>query len=404
MSGPRVYADHAATTPMREEAIAAMLPYLASVGFNPSSTHAEGRASHEALDNARERVANAIGARAREIVFTGSGSESDTLAIVGAVRAARASGRTAAHVVTVATEHHAVLRAVESLEAEGVGATVLGVDRDGNVDPAAFAAALTPQTVLATVMLANNEIGTIAPIATLAAIAHERGVLFHSDAVQTPGRIVLDVRELGVDLLTLAGHKLYGPKGVGVLYVRRGTPIVPVVFGGSQESGVRAGTENVAGIVALACALELAVREQPEEYERLAKLRDAFESEIVRTIAYVHVNAAGAHRLASISSIAFEGVASSELLMRLDLAGIAVSAGSACAAGATVPSHVLSALGGPAWQRSGTIRVSFGKLTSEADVETLLQVIRSSVDALRVSPEDLGTPYNGPRGLSEVRT
>jgi cysteine desulfurase len=404
MHGPRLYADHAATTPMREEAIAAMLPYLASVGFNPSSIHAEGRAAHEALDGARERVARAIGARSREIVFTGSGSESDTLAIVGAVRAVRASGRSVAHVVTVATEHHAVLHAVESLEAEGVRTTVLGVDRDGNLDPGAFADALSADTILATVMLANNEIGTIAPIAKLAAIAHERGVLVHTDAVQTPGRIPVDVRELGVDLLSLAGHKFYGPKGVGALYVRAGTPIAPLVFGGSQESGLRAGTENVAGIVAFARALELATVERPHESARLEALRNAFETRIKSEIANVHINGGRASRLPNISSIAFEGVDSSELLMHLDLAGIAVSAGSACAAGATTPSHVLTALGGPTWQRRGTIRFSFGKLTSEADVETLVQAIRPSVAALRVVPSDLGTGYNGPRGLSEVRS
>jgi cysteine desulfurase len=404
MNGPRIYADHAATTPMREEAIAAMLPYLASAGFNPSSTHAYGRAAREALDRARESVALAIGARAREIVFTGSGSESDTLAIVGAVRAARATGRAAAHVVTVATEHHAVLHAVESLAAEGVRATVLGVDREGNVDPQAFAAALTPDTVLASVMLANNEIGTIARVPELAAIARARGVLFHSDAVQAPGRIALDVRELGVDLLSLAGHKFYGPKGVGVLYVRTGTPLAPLVFGGGQESGLRAGTENVAGIVACARALELATQEHPQEGARIARLRDAYEREILRTVQSAHVNGGGAPRLPGISSIAFEGVDATELLVRLDLAGIAVSAGSACAAGATTPSHVLAALDGPPWQRRGTIRVSLGKLTTEPDVETLLHVIRASVAALRVVPSDLGTGNNGRSRPSEVRS
>ena len=404
MQGPRVYADHAATTPMREEAIAAMLPYLASVGFNPSSTHAEGRAAHDALDNARALVALTLGARPREIVFLGSGSESDTLAIVGTVRAARATGRADAHVVTVATEHHAVLHAVESLEAEGVRTTVLGVDRDGNVDPVAFEQALGHDTILATVMLANNEIGTIAPIAELAAIARSRGVLFHTDAVQAPGRIALDVRALGVDLLTLAGHKFSGPKGVGALYVRAGTPLAPLVFGGSQEAGLRAGTENVAGIVAFARALELAARERPAECARLARLRDDFETRILREVGGVHVNGGGALRLPSVSSLAFEGVSSTDLLVRLDLAGIAVSAGSACAAGAAIASHVLVALGGPVWQREGTIRVSFGKLTSEPDVETLVRELQSSVAALRVVPSDLGMGNIGPRGLSEVRS
>ncbi len=390
MSGPRIYADHAATTPMREEAIAAMLPYLASVGFNPSSAHAEGRAAHAALDDARDRVARALGARPREIVFTGGGSESDNVALIGAVRAARPYGRERAHVVTVATEHHAVLHAVEALAAEGVETTVLPVDRAGRVDPETFAAALRPHTVLASVMLANNETGTLAPIAELAALARDRGVLFHTDAVQAAGRVEIDVGALGVDLLTLAGHKFYGPKGTGVLYVRDGTPVAPLVHGGGQESGLRAGTENVACIVAFARALELAVAERPEETARLARLRDRFEARVAAEIAGVHINARYGPRLPNIASIAFDGVTSIELLASLDLAGVAVSAGSACAAGAVEPSHVIRALGGPAFAQTGTIRFSFGKLTNEPDIEMLARKTAFSVAALRVVTSDLG--------------
>ena len=399
MNGRRIYADHAATTPMREEAIAAMLPYLADAGFNPSSAHAEGRKARGAVDSARDRVAKAIGARPREVVFTGGGSESDTLAIVGAVRAARANGRLRAHVVSVATEHHAVLHAVESLAAEGVEFTILPVD------PAAFAAALRPETVLATIMLANNEIGTIAPVSALAKIAHERGVLFHTDAVQTPGRLPLDVRELGVDLLSLSGHKFYGPKGVGILYVRTGTPVSAIVHGGGQEAGLRAGTENVPGIVAFARALELAVEELPGERERLAALRDRFEARVLASVPDAAVNAADAPRLANISSIAFRGVTSPDVLARLDLDGAAVSAGSACAAGAVEPSHVIAALKGPLWARIGTVRFSFGKLTSEPDVEELAEDVASCVAALRVVPPDLGMGESGVViHLSEVRS
>jgi cysteine desulfurase len=405
MNGPRIYADHAATTPMREEAIAAMLPYLASVGFNPSSAHAEGRAARSAVDDARDTVARAIGARPREIVFVGSGSESDTLAIVGAVRAARENGKRGGHVVTVATEHHAVLHAVESLAAEGVATTILPVDCEGRIDPAAFVAALRDDTIIASVMLANNEIGTLAPIAALAEIARTRGVLFHTDAVQAAGRVPLDVRALGVDLLTLTGHKFYGPKGVGVLYVRTGTPLAAVVHGGGQEAGLRAGTENVAGIVAFARALELALEELPSESTRLTRLRDVFEEHIVATVPGTHVNGGGAERLANISSIAFEGVASADLLARLDLGGVAVSAGSACAAGAVTPSHVIAALGGPAFARTGTIRFSLGKLTSEPDVENLARVTASSVSALRVVPIVLGMEESGATSnFSEVRS
>ena len=404
MNGPRIYADHAATTPMREEAIAAMSPYLASVGFNPSSAHAEGRAARSAVDTARDTVARSIGARAREIVFTGSGSESVTLAIVGAVRAARANGRAAGHVVTVATEHQAVLHAVESLEAEGVATTILEVDGEGRVDVAAFEAALRPETILASVMLANNEVGTIAPIAALANIARARGVLVHTDAVAAAGHIAFDVLELGVDLLTLTGHKFYGPKGVGVLYVRAGTPVAAVVHGGGQEAGLRSGTENVAGVVAFARALELAILELPGERLRLARLRDGFEERVRAGVAGSLVNGAGAERLPHVSSIAFEDVTSPDLLARLDLDGVSVSAGSACASGAVAPSHVLSALGGPSFVRLGTIRFSFGKLTSEPDVEKLARTVISAVDALRVVPNVLGTGGNGAINFSEVRS
>jgi cysteine desulfurase len=396
MNGPRIYVDHAATTPMREEAIAAMLPYLASVGYNPSSLHAEGRASRNALDTARERVAAALGARPREIVFVGSGSESDNLAIAGTVRAAQTKNAIARpHVVTVATEHHAVVHAVDRLAEDGVAVTKLDVDEDGRVDPAAFEAALRPSTVLASVMLANNEIGTIAPIAELAAIAHAHGVPFHTDAVQTPGRLPLDVRALGVDLLTLSGHKFYGPKGVGMLYVRTGTPLAAAIHGGGQEFGLRAGTENVAGIVAFAAALELAVREEPTESPRLAALRDRLEAGVRATVTGVLVNAARARRLPNIASIAFEGTTAPDLLASLDLDGVAASAGSACAAGAVEPSHVLAALGGPPWRRVATIRFSLGKLTSERDIELLIGVIGASVRRLRVVPTELGMGANG---------
>ncbi len=392
MSAPRSYFDHAATTPMRREAVAAMLPLLDGGGFNASALYAEGRAARAALDGARAVVAGLIGARPREIVFTGSGSEADNLAIVGVVRAAK---RAAAHVVTAATEHYAVLHAVEELRDEGVEVTVLGVDGAGRVDPADFAAALRPQTVLATIMLANNELGTLAPIAELARIARTRGVVFHCDAVQAAGRLPLCVDALGVDLLTLAAHKCYGPKGVGALYVRAGTPLRPLAVGGAQEAGRRAGTENVAGIAGFAAAFAASEAERPAEMLRVAELRDRLEHAVLAAISGTRVNAAGVPRLASVASIAFADVDAAELLVRLDLCGFAVSTGSACAAGAAERSHVLAALEAPNWVRRGTLRFSLGRLTGVQDVERLVRMLPEAVASMRVASLNVGKSVGG---------
>jgi cysteine desulfurase len=387
----RIYADHAATTPVRNEAIAAMLPYFGTFGFNPSSVHAEGRTARAALDGARASVAALLGAKPREIVFTGGGSEADTLAVVGAARAARGRGR---HVVTSAVEHHAVLHATDLLRDEGYEVTVLGVDAAGRVEPDAFAAALRPDTVLASIMLANNELGTLQPIPELARAARRRGVVFHTDAIQAPGRVPLDVGALGVDLLSLSAHKFYGPKGVGALYVRSGTPLEPLVVGGGQEHGLRAGTENVAGIVGFAHAFALAVAELPAEAERLAALRDRFEAGL-ESAGGVHVNGRDAQRLPNVSSVAFRGIDAATFLVRLDLDGVAASAGSACAAGSTEPSHVLAALDVPPWVRSGTLRFSFGRLTSEQDVERLVKMVRGIFESIGTGNAYLGTSYCG---------
>lgn len=361
----RIYLDHAATTTVRPEVVEVMVPLLGE-GYNPSSQHAEGRAARAALDEARLAVARVLGAAPREVVFTGGGSEADVLAIVGVARARAAAGR---HVVTSAIEHHAVLHAVDVLERAGWHVTRLPVDRHGLVDPEAFAAALTLQTTLASVMLANNEIGAIEPIAQLARIARGRGVVFHTDAVQAAGWLPLDVEALGVDLLSLSAHKFNGPKGVGVLYVRRGTPLEPLIVGGGQEHGLRAGTENLAGIAGLARALTLAEQERAESAVRVGRLRDSLEEAAVASIPDVVVNAAGAPRLPSILSLAFADVPSDALLMRLDLEGIAASAGSACAAGSLEPSHVAAALGLSTRHRFGVIRLSLGRTTTQAEID-----------------------------------
>ncbi len=380
MTTERLYFDHAATTPVRAEVIEAMLPYFAQTGYNPSSLHAEGRAARAALDAARERVARCLGAKSKEIVFTGGGSEADNLAVIGAARALRTRGR---HLVSTAVEHHAVLHALEALRDEGWEMTMLAVDADGYVSPDAFAGALRADTVLASVMYVNNEIGTVQPIAQLSRVAHERGILFHTDAVQAAAYLPVDVKALGADLLSLAAHKFYGPKGTGVLYVREGTPLSPILHGGSQEFAKRAGTENLAGIVGLASALELALDERTQAAGRIGTLRDEFEGRILERIPDARVNGAAAMRAPHISNLSFLDVASEQLLMRLDLDGLAVSAGSACASGAIEPSHVIAALGlAEPWMR-GVIRFSLGRSTTQAQIRRAAEVLERAVADLR---------------------
>jgi cysteine desulfurase len=374
----RIYLDHAATTVARPEVIAAMVPLLAA--GNPSSLHAEGRAAHALLDDARERVARVLGAKAREIVFTGGGSESNNLAILGVARALRDRGR---HIISSDFEHHAVLHALDVLRDDGFEITLLPVGSHGVVDPGAFRAAIRPDTILASIMLANNEIGTIQPVAALAAIARERGVTTHTDAVQAPAYLDINVETLGVDLLSIAGHKFSGPKGTGVLYVRTGTPLASLIVGGGQESGLRAGTENLAGIVGLATGLALANAERAEVVQRVATLRDRLEAAICAEIPDVRINGAASPRLANSLSVAFGGSASDLFLINLDLAGIAASAGSACAAGSVEPSHVIAALGLPTHFARGVIRFSLGRVTSGGDIERVIQALPAIARAVR---------------------
>lgn len=334
--------------------------------FNPSSLHAEGRSARAVLDDARERVAVAVGATRREIVFTSGGTEANNLALIGALRAMPRP----AHAVVSAVEHSAVLRPLDFLSRQGVETTVLSVDRHGYVDPSNFARALRPDTRLASVMYANNEIGTIEPVSALAAIARDRGVLFHTDAVAAGMWLDLDVERLGIDLLSLSAHKVYGPRGIGALYVRRGVPLSPLVMGGGQEAGMRSGTENVRAAAGFARALELAVSERNEAGGRVACLRDRLESGIVESLPGVRINGGGARRLPSLLNIGIEGIEAGELLVALDLEGIAVSAGSACATGALEPSHVLEAIGAPP---GGGIRFSLGTTTTPDEVDRTVE-------------------------------
>ena len=369
----RVYLDHAATTPVHADVLAEMLPYFIESGHNPSSLHAEGRRARAGLDRARDRVAAALGVTRKEITFVGSGSEADNQAILSVARAHGAQRRR--HVVSTEIEHHAVLHALDALRDEGFEITLLPVDERGLVDPDAFLRALRDDTVLASVMYANNEIGVIQPIARLAAAARERGVLFHTDAVQGVGLVDIRPRELGVDLLSLSAHKFYGPKGTGVLYVREGLVLPPLVHGGGQEFGRRSGTENVAGAVGLAAALERAVRAQSENRRRIEALRDRLEAGLRARAGEIRINGEGAPRLPNNSNVSFAGLDSEALLMRFDLEGIAVSAGSACTSGALEPSHVIAALGiDPRWHQ-GVIRFSLGEATTEEEIERVLELV-----------------------------
>ncbi len=376
----RIYLDHAATTPVHPDVLAEMLPFFTETGHNPSSLHAEGRQARAGLDRARDRVAAALGVGRKEITFVGSGSEADNQAILGAARALRARG---AHIVSTQIEHHAVLHALDALRDEGFEISLVPVDDRGLVDPAAFARALRDDTILASVMYANNELGVIQPIAALAAAARARGVVFHTDAVQAAAWFDVRPRELGVDLLSLSAHKFYGPKGVGVLYVREGLALQPLVHGGGQEFGRRSGTENVAGIVGFAAALERVAANAPQRTQRVARLRDKFESGLQARVPAIRINGSGAPRLPNTSNVSFDGLDSEALLMRFDLEGIAVSAGSACTSGALEPSHVIAALRtDPRWQR-GVIRFSLGENTTEEEIDRVLELVPHITEVLQ---------------------
>ncbi|HJZ49142.1 MAG TPA: cysteine desulfurase family protein [Roseiflexaceae bacterium] len=386
MSDRYIYLDHAATTPVDEQVLAAMLPYFSAKPGNPSSIHQAGRAALEALDDARETVAAVLGASRKEIVFTGGGSEADNLAIKGVVLAQRQAGK-GAHVITSAIEHHAVLHAVDYLEAFGFETTVLPVDADGLVRPDDLRAAIRPDTVLASIMYANNEIGTIQPLAELGAICHERGVPLHTDAVQAAGSLALDVDALNVDLLTLAAHKFYGPKGIGALYVRRGTPLLPQINGGGQERRRRAGTENVPGIVGMATALRLAEERRESYAASCMTLRDQLIAGVLGRIPYSSLNGHPSRRLPNNANFAFEFVEGESVLLLLDQQGIAASSGSACTSGSLEASHVLTALGLPYERAIGSVRFTNGKATTAGDIDYLLDILPPLIERLRsVSP------------------
>ncbi len=377
----RVYLDHAATTPVDPAVAEAMARVYRDVHGNPSSIYAEGRAARALVDEAREHVAAAIGATGAEIVFTGGGTEADNLALRGVLKARRGERD---GVVTTAVEHHAVLDTAHDLAAHGQARlTVLPVDRDGRVEARAVAEAIDERTALVSVMHANNEIGTLQPIAAIGAVCRERGVPFHSDAVQSVGALEVDVRTLPVDLLSLNAHKFYGPKGVGALYVRRGTRIATVQTGGGQEKGRRTGTENVAGIVGLGVAMRIAVERRAAESARQALLRDRVIEGVLARVPGATLTGHRTERLPNNASFCFSGADGPSLVMALDLAGFAVSSGSACTSGDTEPSHVLLALGLDEATAKGSLRVTVGRATMEADVDALLAVLPAIVERIR---------------------
>jgi cysteine desulfurase len=377
----RIYLDHNATTPVRPEALEAMLPFLTASYGNASSIHSFGREARTAVEQSRLKIAGLLGCDPSEVVFTGSGTESDNQAIKGAAFAQRERGN---HLVTTRIEHHAVLHTVEYLvKYHGFEATYVGVDQHGMVDPAAVARAITDRTILVSVMHANNETGAIQPLAEIGKICQARNVPLHSDAVQTFAKLPTDVGQLGVSLLSLSGHKIYAPKGVGALYVRKGTRLHPLVHGGGHERNRRAGTENVAGIVALAAAAGLAAQERGSENPRIAALRDRLWDGINARIKHVHRNSHPTRCLDNTLNVSFEYIEGESILLALDMKGIAASSGSACTSGSLEPSHVLLAMGMPVEQAHGSVRFSLGHGTTAEQVDRTIAALAEVVDKLR---------------------
>ena len=376
----RCYFDHNATTPVDHRVLEAMLPHFGDVYGNASSLHNFGQVARQGVERARRQVAAQLGCNARDVVFTSGGTEADNLAVFGTVRGCNGGSR---HVITTQIEHPAVLHACRQLEREGVDVTYLPADSQGVISPADVRAALRPDTLLVTVMHANNELGTLQPIREIAEVTREAGVPFHSDGVQSFGKVDTQVTELGVDLYSLSAHKIYGPKGAGALYIRRGLQVEKVQYGGSHERDRRPGTENVPGIVGLGAAAELAGAERVEECERVGRLRDRLEAGILDSIPQTHVHGWGVSRLATTSSVRFDHVESEPLLISLDLRGFAVSSGSACSSGAVEPSHVLLAIGLSRDDAKSTLRFSLGRRTDAEQVESLINTLPGIVNRLR---------------------
>jgi cysteine desulfurase len=375
-----VYLDYNATTPVEPEVLDAMLPYFSAEFGNAASIHTPGQKARAAVETAREQVAALIGARPQEIIFTSGGTESDNHAIFGIIAS---SSTSRLHVITSLTEHEAVLNACQALEKQAVDVTYLGVDLDGQVDLEELRSAIRPETVLITIMHANNELGTVQPVEEIGHIAKEADVYFHTDAVQSAGKILIDVNQFQLDLLSLSGHKLYAPKGIGALYVRGGTRLRQLLYGGHHQRGFRPGTENVAGIVGFGKAAELARNSLANDAKRLSALRDQLEHGLSHRIPQSRINGGRAPRTPNTTNLVFPGVEGEALLIALDLKGLACSTGAACSSGAVEPSHVLTAIGLPPEEARASLRFSLGRHTTQADVDFALSVVPAVVAQLR---------------------
>ena len=395
----RIYLDNNATTPLAPEVLEAMKPYWLEDYGNASSIHWYGQQAKAAVETAREQVARLLKARPSEVVFTSGGTESDNAAIFGIVEAARPHGNyDTKHLITTSIEHHAVLYAAKALEKRGVRVTYLRVGSSGVVDPADVERAIRTDTVLISVMHANNELGTIQPLEEIGRIAREHDITFHADAVQAAGKIPVDVEKLGVDLLSLSAHKLHGPKGVGALYVRRGTVLKPLLYGGHHERDRRPGTENTPGIVGLGKAAELACEHREEEISRVRALRDRLEGGILRRIPLVTVNGDSMRRLPTTTNVSFEYIEGEGFVIAMDLRGVACSTGAACSSGSLEPSHVLSAIGMTPEQARSSIRFSLGRFNASEDIDYALEVLPAIVEHLRALSPHYNVQGLGVRG------
>lgn len=376
----QVYLDYSATTPVKKEVLDTMLPYFSEIYGNPSSLYSIAAPSKEAISAAREQVAALIGADPKEIIFTSGGTEADNWAVMGTADALKSKGN---HIITTKIEHHAMLHTCEFLEKHGYDVTYLDVDSEGLVNPADLEAAITDKTILISIMFVNNEVGTIEPIRELAAIAKKNGILFHTDAVQAVGNVEINVKDLGVDMLSMSSHKIYGPKGVGALYIRKGLRISNYMHGGAQENKKRAGTENLSGIVGFGKAAELARVHLDEHIRHSSELRDYLIEEILNNLDHVYVNGSREHRHPGNANLTFEFIEGEAMLLYLDMNGIAVSTGSACSSASLTPSHVLSAMGIPVERIHGTLRMTVGDMTTKEDIDYVVSTLTKVVNKLR---------------------
>ena len=376
----KVYCDHSATTPLAPEVFSAMEPYLVEQFGNPSSIHAYGRKSRSSVEKAREQIANVIGAETGEIVFTSGGTEADNFALMGAVSSLEAKGR---HIITSQAEHPAILEACSHLEQLGFEVSYLPVNKYGMVSPGQVRSAIQPDTILISIMHASNEVGTINPIADIGLIAHENNIVFHSDAVQTFGKIPVNVRELHVDMMSLSAHKAYGPHGIGVLYIRTGLHINPLLFGGSQERNRRAGTENVPAIVGMGTAAELCEKRMADDTRKIETASQYLYKGIKKRIQGIALNGSETERLRSIVNLSFDGIESESIVLNLDLKGIAASSGSASSSGSIEPSHVLIAMGRSPEQAKSAVRFSLGRNNTIAECDYIIESLEKIVERLR---------------------